>query len=91
MTEETTKKVRIAFTVIQDERGFYQVLTNVNEKIEVERQAGLLDIKVACGEIREALLRNETINAVMGILAQKEVENGDVATYSEEVSAPEAE
>lgn len=91
MTEETTKKARIAFTVIQDDRGFYQVLSDINEKVEVERQASLLDIKVACGEIREALLRNETINAVMGILAQKEAENGTVATDSEEVSTPEVE
>jgi len=90
MTEET-KKARIAFTVIQDDRGFYSVLNDVNEKVEVERQANLLDIKVACGEIREALLRNETINSVMGILAQKEAEKGSVATDSEEVSAPEAE
>ena len=91
MTEETTKKARIAFTVIQDERGFYQVLTNVNEKVEVERQPSLLDIKMACGEIREALLRNETINAVMGILDQKKAENDVVATEAEDVSAPEVE
>lgn len=91
MTEETTKRARIAFTVIQDERGFYHVLSDINEKVEVEHKANLVDIKIACGEIREAILRNETINAVMGLLAQKEAENDVVATEAEDVSAPEVE
>lgn len=90
MTEET-KKARIAFIVVQDEGGAYQVFTNLDHKIEVERQPTLSDIRLACSELQHAVLRNEAINAVMAVLDQKANKTEPVVTDSEEVSAPEAQ
>ena len=85
------KKAKIAFTVVQNPSGFYEVLTDAPENVEVERQPSIVDIKLACIEIKDAILRNEVINSVLGILAQKEAKEKELAPEAEEVSAPEAE
>lgn len=88
---EVTKKARTAFTVVQEENGSYQVLSDVNQKIEIDHKPTLLDIRLACGELQHAILRNEAINAVMAVLAQNNDKTEPVATDSEEVSTPEVQ
>lgn len=83
MSEEVLK-AQIAFIVVQTASGSYLALTNLDTKVEAIRPASLQDIKVACREIGDAVVRADLVNAVKGLLEPQ-------AVNTEETSAPEAQ
>jgi hypothetical protein len=89
MSDEV-RKGKFAFTVVQDERGFFQVI-DANEQVEVERPTTVGDIKNACREVHEAIVRNETVQMAIAVLAPKQPESEVVEAPEAETSAPEAQ
>ena len=87
------RKAKTGFTILKDSQGFFQVI-EVGEPVELETAPSLADIKFACGEVRDALLRNEAVGQVLAILSKNNQNNGeseDLAASDEDTSAPEAQ
>ena len=87
MSENEVIKARTAFIVLQSETGAYYALNSLDKKIEVERSATLQDIKVACGEVRDAVFRADITNSIASLFAQKPA----VEAQEVDTSAPEAQ
>lgn len=81
---DDTIKAQIAFLVVQSPSGAYLAVTDLDTKIEVARSVSLQDIKVACREIGDAVVRADLVNSVKGLLEAQ-------APKTEETSAPEAQ
>lgn len=62
------KKVKTAFLVVALDNGMYTAYTDMHGDFEVEHTASLADLKAACREIYESILREDTIQATFARL-----------------------
>lgn len=90
MTENEAIKAKTAFIVLQSENGAYYALNSLDKKIEIERPASLQDIKVACGEVRDAIFRADVTNSILTALTQKTAPETVSEVQELDDSTPEA-
>jgi len=81
---ENVIKAQSAFLIVQRENGAYLAVTDLDSKVEVQRPVSLQDIKVACREISDAVVRADLLNSIKALFTPP-------APDSEETSAPEAQ
>jgi hypothetical protein len=68
--EEGSEKVETLFFVVKDLNGTFRVITDVSKKLEIQRQASLLDIRTAARDISSAISTRETAEMVVAFLNQ---------------------
>lgn len=84
MSEEIEKekmKGITAFIVVQGEGGNYFAINDLTVDLDVERRASLQDMKLACEEIKEAIVRNDIVTALKAALDQKPEETEPVSIH----------
>lgn len=91
MSENEAIKAKTAFIVLQSENGAYFALNSLDKKIEIERPASLQDIKIACGEVRDAIVRADITNSILTALTPKVAPEAVSEVQELETSAPEAQ
>jgi hypothetical protein len=68
--EDEPQKVETLFFVVKDLNGTFRVITDVSKKLEIQRQASLLDIRNAARDISAAISTRETAEMVVAFLNQ---------------------
>ena len=64
-------KVETVFFVIKDKDGQFKVVTDIGQKLKLDRVANILDIRMGCQEISRALDIRQTAETVVALLNAK--------------------
>ena len=68
-------EVETVFFVIKDKDGQFKVVTDIGQKLKLDRVANISDIRMGCQEISRALDIRQTAETVIKLLnAQKSTE-----------------
>jgi hypothetical protein len=68
-------EVETVFFVIKDKDGQFKVVTDIGQKLKIDRVANISDIRMGCQEISRALDIRQTAETVVSLLnAQKSTE-----------------
>jgi hypothetical protein len=68
-------EVETVFFVIKDKDGQFKVVTDIGQKLKLDRVANISDIRMGCQEISRALDIRQTAETVVKLLnAQKSTE-----------------
>jgi hypothetical protein len=68
-------EVETVFFVIKDKDGQFKVVTDIGQKLKLDRVANISDIRMGCQEISRALDIRQTAETVVNLLnAQKSTE-----------------
>ena len=64
-------EVETVFFVVKDKDGQFKVMTDIGQKLKLDRVANISDIRVGCQEISRALDIRQTAETVVAILNAK--------------------
>ena len=64
-------EVETVFFVIKDKDGQFKVLTDIGQKLKLDRVANISDIRMGCQEISRALDIRQTAETVVNLLNAK--------------------
>lgn len=64
-------EVETVFFVVKDKDGQFKVMTDIGQKLKLDRVANISDIRVGCQEISRALDIRQTAETVVALLNAK--------------------
>ena len=82
-TEAQPFKADTAFMVIKTSADTWHIMTDLNNSIEIERVAGINEVRMACSEVANAITQQQIAAMVASVLTPQQSEDLVSETESE--------
>ena len=77
VTAPEAAEVETVFFIVKDKDGQFKVMTNIGQKLKLDRVANITDIRVGCQEISRILEIRQTAETVVSMINAQNTDKTD--------------